>query len=153
MGDFSMALSEALATLAFIVSLAIYLKSHNNEKNSKALLIEQKKGELSFALVKASLLLQENKDILNKIALIDGGKIKDAINKHAIEAGIPMFDDFLNIIDKLEKEYKKLLADTINVKIINKPELVENIKNKLLVFNQQCEKILDGYNILIQRVE
>jgi hypothetical protein len=148
-----MGISEAVAILALIVSVASYLKSYNNEKNAKTLLIEQKKGELSFALVKASLLLQENKNILEKIALIKGGNIKDAINKHAITTGLPMFDNFLIMIDNLEKEYKNMLADVINDKIIKKPELIENTKNRILVFNQQCEKMLDNYNMLINKAE
>jgi hypothetical protein len=89
-----MGLTEAIAILALIVSAASYLKSYNNEKNAKTLLIEQKKGELSFALVKASLLLKENKDILDKVAFIKGGTIKEAINEHAIKSNLPMFDDF-----------------------------------------------------------
>lgn len=148
-----MGMSEAVAILALIVSIASYLKSYSNEKNAKTLLIEQKKGELSFALVKASLLLQENKNILCKIALLKEGDIKEAINEHAIKSGLPMFDDFLIIIDKLEKEYKYLLDNVINDKIFKKPELIENIKNKILVFNQQCEKILDNYNTLIKKAE
>ena len=148
-----MGISITVAILALIVSIASYLKSYNNEKSAKILLIEQKKGELSFALVKASLLLQENKNILDKVAVIKGGNIKEAINEHAIKTGLPMFDDLLIMIETLEKEYKNMLADVIDDKVIKRPELIENTKNRILVFNQQCEKMLDNYNILITKAE
>jgi hypothetical protein len=150
-----MALSETIAILALIVSLASFLRSHNIEKRAKRLLFVQKKGELSFAISNAFLLLQENKNILCKIASIEGGFYKNNLNEYAVEANLPKFEDFIVIIDKAEKQYKNMLMGIINDKVKDKPEeidKIESFKNKVLVFNQQMEKLLVGYKELMIKI-